>query len=78
MYARIRGRNRGQGLLLFNHIDVVPPGPGWKASPFDGFIGLNMMYGRGTLDMKALALCQLLAFVEVARSGQPPAHDLQL
>lgn len=76
VYARIRGRNRGQGLLLFNHIDVVPPGNGWKAPPFEGFIGLNMMYGRGTLDMKALAICQMLAFVEIARSGRPPAHDL--
>jgi hypothetical protein len=26
VYARIRGRNPGEGLLLFNHIDVVPPG----------------------------------------------------
>ncbi len=76
VYARIRGRNRGDGLLLFNHIDVVPPGAGWKAPPFDGFIGLNMMFGRGTLDMKALALCQMLAFIDVARSGRAPAHDL--
>jgi acetylornithine deacetylase/succinyl-diaminopimelate desuccinylase-like protein len=26
--------------------------------------------------MKALAICQLLAFLDVARSGRPPAHDL--
>ena len=76
VYARIRGRNRGGALLLFNHIDVVPAGADWKAPPFDGFIGLNMMYGRGTLDMKALALCQMLVFAEIARSGRPPAHDL--
>ncbi|MFL6247578.1 MAG: M20/M25/M40 family metallo-hydrolase [Thermoanaerobaculia bacterium] len=76
VYARIRGRSRGQGLLLFHHIDVVPPGPGWKAQPFDAFIGLNMMYGRGTLDMKALAICQMLAFVEIARGGRAPEHDL--
>jgi acetylornithine deacetylase/succinyl-diaminopimelate desuccinylase-like protein len=76
VYARVRGRDRGQGLLLFNHIDVVAPGPGWKAPPFEGFIGLNMLYGRGTLDMKALAIGQMLAFVEIARRGRPPAHDL--
>lgn len=76
VYARIRGRERGQGLLLFNHIDVVPPGAGWTAPPFDGAIGLNMLFGRGTLDMKGLALCQMLAFIEVARGGRPPAHDL--
>lgn len=76
VYARIRGKARGEGLLLFNHIDVVPPGPGWKAAPFSGHIGLNMMFGRGTLDMKALTVCQLLVFVDLARSGRPPAHDL--
>lgn len=76
VYARIRGETRGEGLLLFNHIDVVPPGKGWKAPPFGGVIALNMLYGRGAIDMKAMALCQMLAFVEVARSGRPPAHDL--
>lgn len=76
VYARIRGRNRGEGLLLFNHIDVVPPGKGWQAPPFEGAIALNMMYGRGTLDMKAMTVCQLLAFLDVARSGRAPAHDL--
>lgn len=76
VYARIEGRQAGEGLLLFNHIDVVPPGSGWKIEPFDGTIGGNMLYGRGALDMKALAICQLLAFVDVARSGRKPQHDL--
>jgi acetylornithine deacetylase/succinyl-diaminopimelate desuccinylase-like protein len=76
VYARIRGKSPGDGLLLFNHIDVVPPGEGWVAPPFSGAIGLNMMYGRGTLDMKALTICQMNAFLEIARSGRAPAHDL--
>lgn len=76
VYARIRGKSPGEGLLLFNHIDVVPPGEGWGVPPFSGTIGLNMMYGRGTLDMKALTVCQLAAFLEIARSGRAPAHDL--
>lgn len=76
VYARIRGRERGQALLLFNHIDVMPQGDGWTAPPFEGFIGVNMLFGRGALDMKSLALCQMLVFIELARSGQPPAHDL--
>lgn len=76
VYARIRGSNRGDGLLLFNHIDVVPPGNGWTTSPFAGNIAANMLFSRGALDMKALTICQMLAFVEIARSGHPPAHDL--
>jgi acetylornithine deacetylase/succinyl-diaminopimelate desuccinylase-like protein len=76
VYARIRGTSPGEGLLLFNHIDVVPPGAGWQRPPFDGAIALNMMYGRGTLDMKAITVCQLVAFLDIARSGRAPAHDL--
>lgn len=76
VYARIRGRQRGEGLLLFNHIDVMPPGAGWTAPPFDGAVGRNMLFGRGTLDMKGLALCQMLVFIEIARGGRPPNHDL--
>jgi acetylornithine deacetylase/succinyl-diaminopimelate desuccinylase-like protein len=76
VYARIRGRNRGQGLLLFNHIDVVPPGDGWRLPAFAGAVSGDAMIGRGTLDMKALTLCQLLAFVDIAKRGEPPEHDL--
>jgi acetylornithine deacetylase/succinyl-diaminopimelate desuccinylase-like protein len=35
-----------------------------------------MMHGRGTLDMKALTVCQLAALLDVARAKHPPAHDL--
>ena len=76
VYARIPGRKRGNALLLFNHIDVVAPGTGWTVPPFDARIATNMMWGRGTLDMKATALCQLLAFAEVARGDERPMHDL--
>lgn len=34
------------------HIDVVPPGDGWKYDPFLPFIENNFLYGRGTQDMK--------------------------
>ncbi|HEX7708727.1 MAG TPA: M20/M25/M40 family metallo-hydrolase [Thermoanaerobaculia bacterium] len=76
VYARLPGRTPGEGLLLFNHIDVVPPGEGWDHPPFEGVIKMNQLHGRGVIDMKALAICQLLAFLHVAQSGEPPAHDL--
>ena len=76
VYARVRGRNRGAGLMLFHHIDVFPPGTNpWTAPPFSGQIVGDQMYGRGTLDMKGIAICHLLAFIDIAR-GAPPAHDL--
>jgi acetylornithine deacetylase/succinyl-diaminopimelate desuccinylase-like protein len=78
VYARVRGRNRGAGLMLFHHIDVVAPGEPdkWTAPPFAGQIVGDQLYGRGTLDMKGLAICHLLAFIDVARGATPPAHDL--
>ncbi|HEX2835434.1 MAG TPA: M20/M25/M40 family metallo-hydrolase [Thermoanaerobaculia bacterium] len=76
VYARIAGKNKGHGLLLFNHIDVVPPNGTWRQPPFGGTFVADAMYGRGTLDMKGIAITQLLAFVEIAKSGTKPEHDL--
>jgi acetylornithine deacetylase/succinyl-diaminopimelate desuccinylase-like protein len=77
VYARIAGKKRGDGLLLLNHIDVVPVVPSqWRQAPFSGRIYRNLMFGRGTLDMKGIALCELLAMADVAQSGRQPEHDL--
>ncbi len=76
VYARIRGRGKGEGLLLFNHIDVVPANGEWRNPPFAGSIIGDSLHGRGTLDMKGIAVSQLVAFVETAASAEPPAHDL--
>jgi acetylornithine deacetylase/succinyl-diaminopimelate desuccinylase-like protein len=77
LYARIRGKRAGEGLLLLNHIDVIPADPAkWQRPPFQPTIELTTMYGRGTLDMKSLAICQLAAFLDVARSGRQPERDI--
>ena len=77
VYARIRGKRPGGGLLLFNHIDVVPVTPAeWAHPPFAGETHLNQLWGRGALDMKALALCQLFAIAGIQRSGRTPEHDI--
>jgi acetylornithine deacetylase/succinyl-diaminopimelate desuccinylase-like protein len=77
VYARIRGKRPGDGLLLLSHIDVVPAPPaGWRAPPFSGAIQYNEMYGRGTLDMKGIGICELRAFLDIGTRGVAPAHDL--
>ncbi|MCU1348431.1 MAG: putative peptidase family [Acidobacteria bacterium] len=77
LYARITGRRPGEGLLLLNHIDVMPANPSqWTLPPFSGGIRLNMMWSRGTLDMKGLALCELEGFIALARSGKVPERDV--
>jgi acetylornithine deacetylase/succinyl-diaminopimelate desuccinylase-like protein len=76
VYARIRGKQRGGGLLLANHIDVVAADPAeWHHPPFAGEIHLNQLWGRGALDMKGIALCELFAIAAVQRNGVPE-HDL--
>jgi len=76
LYARIKGKHPGDALMLLNHIDVVPPYGKWERPPFSGSIAINMVYGRGTADMKGLAICELEAFRDVARSRRVPEHDL--
>lgn len=76
VYARIKGKTRGNGLLLFNHLDVIPAGSDWTRPAFEATFFGDRMYGRGTIDMKALIVCQLAAVVDVAKSGRTPEHDL--
>lgn len=77
VYARIKGRVDGEGLMLLNHIDVYPTAAkGWSEPPFAANTKMNMLYGRGALDMKSVGICQLLAFAEFAASGRVPERDI--
>ena len=44
------------------HLDVVPPGEGWSASPWSGEVRGALLYGRGAIDMKGA----VAAFVSAA------------
>jgi acetylornithine deacetylase/succinyl-diaminopimelate desuccinylase-like protein len=76
LYARLEGTAEGDGLLLLHHLDVVPPGPGWTAPPFDGLLRDGELWGRGALDVKSLGVAHLAAFVELRRRGVRPARDV--
>ena len=77
VYARIEGTGDEGGLLLLHHIDVVPADPaGWTLPPFSGDIRLDELYGRGAIDMKGVGIAFLRAFLDVAKSGRRPQHDL--
>src|SRR5215208_5036654 len=34
------------------------------------------MYGRGTIDMKGIGICELRAFLDIANSGKMPERDI--
>ena len=77
LYARIHGKTPGHGVLLLNHIDVVPIyRPGWTREPFAGDIERSYLFGRGVYDMKGVAVAQLLAFADLAHSGIVPSRDV--
>ncbi|HSB14470.1 MAG TPA: M20/M25/M40 family metallo-hydrolase [Bryobacteraceae bacterium] len=51
--ARRKGSNGGRSLVLSGHIDTVPRGTqNWTRDPFSGDVEGNLLYGRGSNDMK--------------------------
>ena len=54
--------DKGKIFCFLGHTDVVPTGPEdqWTHPPFSGHIEGDVMYGRGTADMKA----SIAAFIE--------------
>lgn len=77
VYVRLKGKRPDGALMLLHHMDVVPaqdPGA-WEFPPFEARIARNQLWGRGSLDMKGIGLCHLLAFVEAARN---PARERDL
>jgi succinyl-diaminopimelate desuccinylase len=49
----IKEKGKGDHLTLAGHIDVVPPGKGWKTDPFVPVEREGYIYGRGAQDMKS-------------------------
>ncbi len=77
LLARLPGRRREGALLLLNHIDVVAAYlPYWKESPFEGKIKLGYLYGRGTYDMKSIAIAQAMAMRRLKERGIVPESDV--
>lgn len=58
-----RHGNDGPLFAFAGHTDVVPTGPekNWKHPPFEPTIDNEMLYGRGTADMKSSIACMVTA-----------------
>ncbi|MCD6590644.1 MAG: ArgE/DapE family deacylase [Candidatus Aenigmarchaeota archaeon] len=48
-------------LLIACHMDVVPPGKGWKTNPFKAVVKGDRIYGRGAVDDKGPLASSLIA-----------------
>lgn len=71
VYARLEGTDP-HPLVLHNHIDVSAVDPKeWFYPPFEAHIEIPWIYGRGVFDMKSVAIAQLLAMIDLKKSGMP-------
>ena len=76
--AILRGRSQAHNLNYICHMDTMPPGEGWKHSPFGAEITDGKLYGRGACDMKAGLAAAMIAFRNISRLGRPLRYGLQL
>ncbi len=61
-----------KGIILANHLDTVEfDAKEWKVPPTSGKVEDGRIWGRGAIDMKGMAVMQLIAFLELKRSGLP-------
>lgn len=76
LYAWIDGKDP-RPLVLHNHIDVEDVDPKeWFSPPFEGRIELPWIYGRGVFDMKSVAVAQMLAMIDLKKSGVVPNRKI--
>jgi len=64
-------------IIFLNHIDVVPAEKPeeWTHPPFSGIIDDGYIWGRGAIDMKGMAIMQLMAmkeFIELSKTEDLP------
>jgi acetylornithine deacetylase/succinyl-diaminopimelate desuccinylase-like protein len=77
LWAVLEGKDP-RAIVLHSHIDVedIHPDEKWFAPPFEARVEMPWMYGRGTFDMKSVAIAQLRALIALKRSGKPLARSV--
>lgn len=75
--ARLTGDGSKRGLMLGNHLDVVPVEAAyWTKPPFEGVVEDGRVYGRGAMDMKSCGVMQLITMLVLKRQGVPLKRDV--
>lgn len=77
IWARVRGDGSKRPVILLNHLDVVPAySDAWTSPPFGAIERDGFIVGRGALDMKSLAIAQLMVMLRVKRERVALSRDL--
>lgn len=76
LVARLKGSGE-PGLVLLNHIDVVPADRRyWSVDPFGGVERDGAIWGRGALDMKSQGIAELMVLLLLHRHHVPLRRDV--
>ncbi len=73
-----RGSGGGKSMILNGHIDTVEPGARdqWDVDPFSAELIDGRVFGRGSLDMKAGVVANILAASALHECGWEPKGDV--
>jgi len=64
-------------LVIYAHLDVVPPGDGWATDPFQMVVDDGRAYGRGISDCKGSVAC-LIAALKTLLEAKKPKYNLSV
>ncbi|CAN5246681.1 M20/M25/M40 family metallo-hydrolase [soil metagenome] len=79
LVARLRGTGKQKALLLLAHIDVVEARrEDWSTDPFKLVEQDGYLYGRGTVDDKAMAAIFVANLIRFKQEGFKPERDIIL
>lgn len=80
LIATLKGNNNNNTLILNGHIDVVPAGDEekWSYNPWNVTEKDGKLFGRGTGDMKAGVVCNIMVLKFIKEMGIELDSDLQL
>lgn len=77
LVARLDGPRDRPALVLLSHSDVVPVERArWQRDPFGAEEVNGVIWGRGALDMKGIAVMHATAAAELARSTHAPTREV--
>lgn len=71
--ARIAGRSEAGTILVYGHLDVKAPGPGWTSQPFVPVRRGDRLIARGASDDKGQLMAHIAALEAWASIGGPPS-----
>lgn len=79
LITRLEGSGQRPPLLFYGHADVVGvEGQEWDQPPFEAVVDDGVLYGRGSLDMKAGVAMLVHALMRARNEAIKPSGDIQL